>query len=76
MAGVNDLGLLKAAAGGGCVKKGFKKGMMDPPMEKVRPPTVPLSLPWWQIPCLLEVFPGLSGLGPGEQEEKGTWPVL
>lgn len=36
MAGVSDLGLLKAAAGRGCVKKGFKKGMMGPPTEEVR----------------------------------------
>lgn len=45
MAGVNDLGFLKAAAGGGCVKKGFKRGMMDPPMEKARSQRPPHSSP-------------------------------
>lgn len=45
---------------------------MGPLLRVAKVPTIPLSLPGRQISCFLEVFPGLSGLGQGEQEEKGT----
>lgn len=58
------------------MKKGFKKGMMDPPMEKVRPRQFPSPCHGGRFLASWKSSQGCLALGWGEQEEKGTWPVL
>lgn len=71
------LGFIKQLQMRVCVEEILKVGggLSDGGDEVAETPQIPFSLSWWQIPSPLEVFPGSSGLGQGEQEN-GTRSVL